>query len=238
MLSMMFALNNGVHTPLPVAIIGGITWGFIILNIDRFLVLSMGHTRNWKKLLLMALPRLALATVISIVVATPMTLRIFQHDIDNQMMLQQTTESTQQSSAEQTGILAKQLASVNANIVKWNNVLAGNLEGITASTPQLADDKLAVASLTTQVNAARATMNAAHDKWTCEVYGAGSWPRVGNVDDTRGRPARAERLRGVHPGPGHVQQPEQPAGRGAETRGGRPEGGETQTRVQAWPPNG
>ena len=60
-LSMMFALNDGVHTPLPVAIIGGIVWGFIILNIDRFLVLSMGHTRDWKRLLLMALPRLALA---------------------------------------------------------------------------------------------------------------------------------------------------------------------------------
>ena len=173
-LSMMFALNGGVHTPLPVAIVGGIAWGFIILNIDRFLVLSMGHTRNWKKLLLMALPRLALAAVISIVVATPMTLRIFQHDIDNQMMLQQTAESAQQSTAEQAGILAKQLSGVNAQIAKWNNVLAGNLEGITASTPQLADDKSTVASLTTQANAALATTNTAYDKWNCEVNGAGT----------------------------------------------------------------
>ena len=173
-LSMMFALDDGVHTPLPVAIIGGIVWGFIILNIDRFLVLSMGHTRNWKKLMLMAAPRLALAAVISIVVATPMTLRIFQHDINNQMMLQQTQESAQQNKAEQSGILASNLASVNASITKWDNVEAGNLEGITASTPQLTQDKATVASLTSQTSAALATETAAHDKWNCEVYGAGT----------------------------------------------------------------
>ena len=173
-LSMMFALNDGVHTPLPVAIIGGIVWGFIILNIDRFLVLSMGHSRDWKKLLLMALPRLALAAVISVVVATPMTLRIFQHDINNQMAIQQTNESAQLNKAEQNTILAKQLAGVNAQIAKWNNVLAGNLEGITPSTPQLAADQKSVARLTAQVNAAQTKMNNAYDKWNCEVNGAGT----------------------------------------------------------------
>src|ERR1700677_4525992 len=60
-LSMMFALYDGVHVPLAVAIVGGLVWGFIILNLDRFLVLSMGHTRDWKRLVLMALPRLCLA---------------------------------------------------------------------------------------------------------------------------------------------------------------------------------
>ena len=173
-MSMTFALNDGVHAALPVAIIGGIVWGFIILNIDRFLVLSMGHARDWKKLLLMTLPRLALAAVISIVVATPMTLRIFQHDINNQMMLQQTAESAQQSKDEQTTIPARQLAKVNADISKWNQVLAGNLVGITASTPQLAADQKTVAALTTQTDAALAKMDNAYAKWNCEVNGAGT----------------------------------------------------------------
>src|SRR6202041_2384141 len=115
---------DGVHTTLAVAIVGGIIWGFIILNIDRFLVLSMGHTRDWKKLLMMALPRLALAAVISVVVATPLTLRIFQHDINNQMMIQQNLESAQQSKSEQGTILAQQLAKVNAQITTWNQALA------------------------------------------------------------------------------------------------------------------
>src|SRR5712672_2719245 len=51
-LSMMFALHDGVHTSLTVAIIGGLVWGFIILNLDRFLVLSMGQSRDLKRLLL------------------------------------------------------------------------------------------------------------------------------------------------------------------------------------------
>lgn len=173
-LSMMFALNDGVHTPLSVAIIGGIVWGFIILNIDRFLVLSMGHTRDWKKLLLMALPRLALAAVISVVVATPLTLRIFQHDINNQMMIQQTHESAQQNKSEQGTILAQQLAKVNAQITTWNQVLAGNLEGVTASTPQLAADQKNVASLKQQTAGAQTAMDTAYDKWNCEMNGAGA----------------------------------------------------------------
>ncbi|HTW00850.1 MAG TPA: DUF4407 domain-containing protein [Streptosporangiaceae bacterium] len=173
-LSMMFALDDGVHTPLPVAIVGGIAWGFIILNIDRFLVLSMGHARDWKKLLLMTLPRLALAAVISVVVATPLTLRIFQHDINNQMMIQQNLESAQQSKNEQGTLLAQQLTKVNSQIKMWNQVLAGNLEGVTASTPQLAAAQQNVASLKTQTAAAQTTMDDAYDKWNCEVNGAGS----------------------------------------------------------------
>jgi hypothetical protein len=173
-LSMMFALDNGVHTPLAVAIIGGVVWGFIILNIDRFLVLSMGHTRDWKKLLMMALPRLALAAVISIVVATPLTLRIFQHDINNQMMIQQNTESAQQSKSEQSTILAQQLAKVNGQITTWNQVLAGNLEGVTASTPQLAADQKNVTGLKQSTADAQTAMDSAYDKWNCEVNGAGA----------------------------------------------------------------
>lgn len=173
-LSMMFALDDGVHTPLAVAIAGGILWGLIILNIDRFLVLSMGHTRDWKRLLMMALPRLALAAVISLVVATPLTLRIFQHDINNQMMLQQTNESAQQSKNEQSTILARQLTKVNAQITTWNQVLAGNLEGVTPSTPQLEADQKSVASLKQQAAGAQTTMDTAYDKWNCEVNGAGT----------------------------------------------------------------
>ena len=173
-LSMMFALDDGVHTALAVAIVGGIVWGFIILNIDRFLVLTMGHTRDWKQLLMMTVPRLALAAVISIVVATPLTLRIFQHDINNQMMLQQTSESTQQSKSEQSTILAQQLAKVNSQITTWNQVLAGNLEGVTASTPQLAADEKNVASLKQQTAGAQSTMDAAYSKWNCEMNGAGT----------------------------------------------------------------
>ena len=124
-LSMMFALYDGVGTPLAVAIIGGLVWGFIILNLDRFLVLSMGHTRDWKRLLLMALPRLALAAVISTVVAAPLTLRIFASDIKNEMVQVNADESKQVAKEQlQTGP-ATQAASTFAKINTDKQILAG-----------------------------------------------------------------------------------------------------------------
>src|SRR5260370_29545365 len=59
--SMIFALRDGVKAPLGAAVILGLLWGVVILNLDRFLVLSMGDTRHRGRLVLITLPRLALA---------------------------------------------------------------------------------------------------------------------------------------------------------------------------------
>ena len=50
----------------------------------------------------MALPRLPLAMVISLVVATPMTLRIFANDIQNEMVQLHAIESKQVSSSSRS----------------------------------------------------------------------------------------------------------------------------------------
>ena len=57
-LSMTFALHDGINAPLAPAVVLGLLWGVVILNLDRFLVMSMGSTRNKPRLLLIALPRL------------------------------------------------------------------------------------------------------------------------------------------------------------------------------------
>lgn len=171
-LSMMFALHDGVGTPLAVAIIGGLVWGFIILNLDRFLVLSMGHTRDWKRLLLMALPRLALAAVISMVVATPLTLRIFASDIKNEMIQVNANESKQVAKEQlQTGP-ATQAASTLAKINTDKQILAGHLQG-TVSNPEVTFWQNRVDTLTTQVQQARTAMDKAQAAYQCEVDGSG-----------------------------------------------------------------
>ena len=171
-LSMMFALHDGVGTPLAVAIIGGLVWGFIILNLDRFLVLSMGHTRDWKRLLLMALPRLALAAVISMVVATPLTLRIFASDIKNEMVQVNANESKQVAKEQlQTGP-ATQAASTLAKINTDKQILAGHLQG-TVSNPEVTFWQNRVDTLTTQVQQARTAMDKAQAAYQCEVDGFG-----------------------------------------------------------------
>jgi hypothetical protein len=171
-LSMMFALHDGVQTPLVVAIIGGLVWGFIVLNLDRFLVLSMGHSRDRRRLLLMALPRLALAAVISLVVATPMTLRIFANDIKNEMVQVNATESKQVATQQSQSGPATQAAAILAKINTDKQVMAGHLQG-TVSNPQAAFWQSKANTLTPQVQQAQTAMDMAQAAYQCEVDGSG-----------------------------------------------------------------
>ncbi|GAA3019869.1 DUF4407 domain-containing protein [Streptosporangium longisporum] len=67
---------------LPVAAL----WGLIIANIDRFLITSLNGDNDgwsrWGNLLI----RLALAVVIGVFIAEPLTLKIFQERLDRQIM--------------------------------------------------------------------------------------------------------------------------------------------------------
>lgn len=172
-LSMMFALRDGVHTAAVVAVIGGLVWGFIILNLDRFLVLSMGHTRDWKRLLLMALPRLLLAAVISTVVATPLTLRIFASDITNQMAQSNAAESKQVAAQQAQSGPATQAAALRTKINTDKSILAGNLQG-TVSNPGVTFWQGKVNTLTPEVKLAQTAMDTAQAAYQCEVDGSGA----------------------------------------------------------------
>lgn len=63
-----------------------IIWGLIIFNFDRFLVSTMrkyGVSRS--KQIMMALPRLALALLIGVVIARPLEMKVFEKEINVQM---------------------------------------------------------------------------------------------------------------------------------------------------------
>ena len=81
--SMWFALTSvmGFNAVLafPVAVI----WGLIIMGIDRWLVTSMpiDGSRKWA----MAIPRVVLALLLGSLISTPIVLRIFQSEINNQI---------------------------------------------------------------------------------------------------------------------------------------------------------
>lgn len=63
-----------------------IIWGLIIFNFDRFLVSTMrkyGISR--RKQIMMALPRIALALLIGVVIARPLEMKVFEKEINVQM---------------------------------------------------------------------------------------------------------------------------------------------------------
>jgi hypothetical protein len=87
--SMIFALHDAVNVPLLPSVFLGLLWGIVILNLDRFLVVSMGSTRDRGRLASIVIPRLLLALLLSTVIATPIVLRIFASDINAQLLTMQ-----------------------------------------------------------------------------------------------------------------------------------------------------
>ncbi|MFI6705503.1 DUF4407 domain-containing protein [Nonomuraea sp. NPDC050478] len=69
-----------------------VVWGLIIANVDRFLITSLhGDNDGWSRWG-NVLIRLALAVVIGVFIAEPLTLKIFQERLDRQIMEQRADE--------------------------------------------------------------------------------------------------------------------------------------------------
>lgn len=75
----------------------GLVWGFMIFNLDRYIVSSMRKEGNRKRELLTALPRIILAVIISLVIAKPLELKIFEKEIQAELvMMEQQTYAAQE----------------------------------------------------------------------------------------------------------------------------------------------
>lgn len=78
------------------SMIFGILWGCMIFNLDRFIVSSMRKRGKWSQQFLMALPRFVLAIVISVVIATPLELKIFEKEIAPELQIMAEQKRLQQ----------------------------------------------------------------------------------------------------------------------------------------------
>jgi hypothetical protein len=85
-LSAAFAVHMALGVWWPFALLLGVGWGFVIVNLDRMLLVGMAHDASLKRNLLMAVPRVGLALVLGIVISTPLTLQIFHKEIDTQIV--------------------------------------------------------------------------------------------------------------------------------------------------------
>jgi hypothetical protein len=75
----------------------GLIWGLMIFNLDRYIVSSMRKEGKPGKEFLTALPRIALALIISLVIAKPLELKIFEKEIEPQLVImEQKTYSAQE----------------------------------------------------------------------------------------------------------------------------------------------
>lgn len=87
--SAAFAVHMALGVWWPFALVIGLGWGAVIVNLDRMVLVGMGHDSSWQRNLVLAVPRVGLALILGVVVATPLTLQIFHKEIDTEIVRMQ-----------------------------------------------------------------------------------------------------------------------------------------------------
>jgi len=80
------------------AVLFGLLWGLMIFNLDRYIVSGMRKEGKFGKEFLMASPRIILAVLISIVIAKPLELKIFEKEITPELVVMEQEKFSQQES--------------------------------------------------------------------------------------------------------------------------------------------
>jgi Domain of unknown function (DUF4407) len=128
----------------------GLIWGFLIFNLDRFIVSTIKKTGNFLNEFIQATPRIILAVIIAIVISKPLELKIFEKEI-NQVLLEQKNDLT--------------LANKNQIAEQFNPTITG-LDANSKSLQQ-------------QIDAKEAEVNALYNTYIAEAEGTAGTKRLG-----------------------------------------------------------
>src|SRR3712207_2430788 len=89
LVSMAFAVQMALGVWWPFAVLIGLGWGFVVVNLDRMLLVGMAHDSSVKRNVVLAVPRLGLALILGVVIATPLTMQVFAKEIDTEIVTMQ-----------------------------------------------------------------------------------------------------------------------------------------------------
>ena len=81
----LYTVFDSAWLIVPVALL----WGFMIFNLDRFIVSTMKKKGSFIRDFTSALPRIVLAVLIAIVIAKPLELKIFESEIEAELVKMQ-----------------------------------------------------------------------------------------------------------------------------------------------------
>lgn len=171
--SAFFALDDTLRLPWPAAAVAAAVWAGVILNLDRMLIVSMNGLRGARLKLLAAVPRLMLALVIGTVISTPLTLRIFQPEINAELTVMHAEQV-----AQSKDVLAKAYAEIPGlrnEVARLQAIISGQVRPVVSDDP---DVKAAQATY----DAAEKTYEDAQANAQCELNGSCGTHRPGVGD--------------------------------------------------------
>ncbi len=163
-LSMWFALTSAMGFNAAMSFPIAVVWGLIIMGIDRWLVTSM--PLDGKRKFLIAAPRVALAILLGSLISTPIVLRIFESEINNQISVIKETD-------EANFLSSQQHSSIQARVTQWQNTV-NNLQSVIVSKgakPINPTSDPVVQGLTTQLTNEQKTAASDYKAWQCQLYG-------------------------------------------------------------------
>ncbi len=98
-----YTIFDNVYSP----IIMGSFWGLLIFNLDRYIVSTLERKDTPKKNLWAASSRILLALLIAIVITKPLELKIFENEIESELVLIQREKCKTQDKLTQTRYLGR-----------------------------------------------------------------------------------------------------------------------------------
>jgi hypothetical protein len=160
-LSASFAVHMALGVWWPLAVVIGLGWGAVVVNLDRMLLVGMAHDSSLKRNLALAVPRVGLALVLGIVISTPLTLQVFHREIDSEVVALQAEASDTYKHSLDTDERFRGLPALRTRVATEQSIIASGGQtdpGLTAlraqaTTAQAAYDQ---ARSTAQDLAARA----------------------------------------------------------------------------------
>lgn len=168
--SASYALYVAVHLWVPFAVIGGLAWGLIILNLDRWLVVSTPRLTTKLGTLAMALPRVLLAILIGAVISTPLTLAVFSSEINAEVKVMAAEKESAFTTQLQNDSRYKQLPEMQKQIQALQDDLAhGVTDADVMSDPAVVDLQHRLDAVTEKYDEANAAVLCEEDG-TCGTH--------------------------------------------------------------------
>ncbi|MGY1743851.1 MULTISPECIES: DUF4407 domain-containing protein [unclassified Blastococcus] len=166
-LSMAFAVAMALGVWWPVAALIGLGWGFVVVNLDRMLLVGMAHDASVGRNIALAIPRLGLALVLGVVIATPLTLQVFHKEIDTEIVTIQAEAADEYRASLEADARFAGLPELTAQVALEEQIVATG----GAADPALTAVQADVAAKQSALDAAVATHQQLQARAQCELDG-------------------------------------------------------------------
>jgi len=165
--SMAFAVAMALGVWWPLALLVGLGWGAVVVNLDRMLLVGMAHDASLKRNLVLAVPRVGLALILGAVIATPLTLQVFSSEIDTEVKAMQAEAADAYRESLETDARFAGLSALREQVALQESIVASG--GV--ADPQLSVVHGDATAAQQAYDAALATQRELEAKAQCELDG-------------------------------------------------------------------